>query len=450
MAHYDLFVIGGGSGGVAAARSSAALGAKVGIAEGDKFGGTCVNRGCMPKKWYMYASMCSTELEAAKSYGWNIKDPSFCWQTLKKNTFKEIKRLNGIYDTMLNQAGVDIYQDYARFVDEKTVLVGDQKVTADKFMIAVGGKPFIPDMQGAEFAITSDDAFHLEELPKSILIIGAGYIGVEFASIFNSLGVKTQLMFRAGEVLRGFDADVRQHMMKELEKKGIEMVPATKPVTLSKQGHNQIRLRCDHEKDWDVEQVMFTTGRVSHLDYLNLDATSVQLNERNKIIVDEWQQTSVDHIYAVGDITNTNLDLTPVAINEGRAFADTHFGNNKRNFSDFITPTAVFSQPPIGTVGLTEEQAREQYQNIEIYRTTFQPTKYRLSDTLNEELLIKLVVDADSDKVVGAHMVGPEAGEIIQILGVALRSGATKYEFDRTVGVHPTLAEEFCTMREKV
>ena len=450
MTHYDLFVIGGGSGGVAAARASATLGAKVGIAEGDKFGGTCVNRGCMPKKWYMYASMCAAEFEAAKSYGWDVEQPQFNWDRLKENTFKEIARLNGVYDTLLDGSGVEVHQGFAQFVDANTVSVDGTLITADKFMIAVGGKPFVPDVKGAELGITSDEAFHLEKLPKSILIIGAGYIGVEFAGIFNSLGVDTKLMFRAGRLMRGFDEDVREHMEKELTKKGITLIAATNPVSLCKHGENGIRLCCEHDYDWDVEQVMFTTGRVPNLDHLNLEATQVKRDERGKIIVDEWQKTNVEHIYAVGDVTNTNLDLTPVAINEGRAFADTHFGDNKRNFSDFVTPTAVFSQPPIGTVGLTEAQARETYKNIDIYRTSFRPTKYRLSDTLDEALLMKLVVDADTDKVVGAHMVGPEAGEIIQMLGVALRAGATKHEFDRTVGVHPTLAEEFCTMREKV
>lgn len=450
MTHYDLFVIGGGSGGVAAARSSAALGAKVGIAEGDKFGGTCVNRGCMPKKWYMYASTYMQEFETAKSYGWDIGETSFHWQTLKDRTFKEIARLNGIYDTMLNNAGVIIHNGFARFRDSKTVIINNEEITADKFIVAPGGKPFMPDIEGIEYGISSDEAFHLEELPESIIIVGGGYIGVEFACIFNGLGVDTTIMYRADQMLRGFDHDVRRHAHKEFEKKGIKTVPTTAPTRMDKQDNGKIHVICNHGKDWCADQVMFATGRVPNLEHTNIEATGIQVDESGKVIVDEWQKTNVDHIYALGDVTNTNYDLTPVAINEGRAFADTHFGGKKRNFSEFVTPTAVFSQPQIGTVGLTEEQARSQYNNVDIYRTAFGPTKYKLSETVNEELMLKLIVDADTDLVVGAHMVGPEAGEVIQIMGVALKAGATKHDFDRTVGVHPTFAEELVTMREKI
>ena len=450
MTHYDLFVIGGGSGGVAAARSSAAHGAKVGIAEGDKFGGTCVNRGCMPKKWYMYASQYTQEFETAKSYGWDVGAPRFDWSTLKKNTFKEVQRLNGVYATTLSKSGVTIYNGFAAFKNANTVVVDGQEITADKFIIATGGKPFVPLVEGAEHAITSDDIFHLDKLPESIIIVGGGYIGVEFACIVNGLGVDTTMMYRADAMLRGFDGDIRTHAHKEFEKKGINMVATTKPVTLKKQDDGKIQLTCNHGREWVADQVMFATGRVPNLEKINLELAGVQVDGQGRIIVDEWQKTTIDHIYAVGDVTNTNYNLTPVAINEGRTFADTHFGNNKRNFSEFITPTAVFSQPQIGTVGLTEEQARTQYKNIDIYRTAFGPTKYRLSETVNEELMLKLIVDTDSDKVIGVHMVGPDAGEVIQIMGVALRAGATKHEFDRTVGVHPTFAEEFVTMREKI
>ncbi len=448
MTHYDLFVIGGGSGGVAAARSSAALGAKVGIAEGDKFGGTCVNRGCMPKKWYMYASMCADEFTTSRSFGWEFEKPKFNWEALKENTFKEIKRLNGIYDTMLGKAGVDIHTGFARFIDNHTVAIGDTHITADKFIIAVGGKPFVPDIEGKEHAITSDEAFHLDALPEKIIVVGGGYIAIEFASIFHSLGVETTLMVRRNRVLNGFDRDVREHVRAELEKKGITIVSTTNPVAVSKNADSSLTLKCDHNKDWPVDQVMFATGRVPMFDELGIENTKVKLDERGQIDVDEWQQTSVENIYAVGDATNKHHNLTPVAINEGRAFADTHFGNKKRNISDFIVPTAVFCQPQIGTVGLTEEEACAQYSDIDIYMTSFGPTKYRLSDDMNEKILMKLIVDVSSDKVVGAHMVGPDAGEIIQMLGVALRAGATKHEFDRTVGVHPTISEEFVTMRE--
>jgi len=445
--HYDLFVIGGGSGGVAAARSSANLGAKVGIAEGDKFGGTCVNRGCMPKKFYMYASHCTDEFESARSYGWEFEQPKFNWKILKDNTFNEIKRLNGIYDNMLKNANVDVHNGFAKFIDEKTIEIEGKKITADKFLIAVGGKPFKPAIDGQEHAITSDEAFHLEKLPQKMIIVGGGYIAIEFAGIFNALGVDTTLMVRRNLILNGFDNDIRQHVREEMEKKGIKIAPTTNPVIIEKQNDGSLNLHCNHDKEWGADQVMFATGRVPLLDRLGLENTNVKIDDRGQIDVDEWQQTSVNNIYAVGDVTNRNYNLTPVAINEGRAFADTHFGKETRNFSDFIVPTAVFCQPQIGTVGLTEEQAREKYNNIDIYKTSFAPTKYRLSD-IDEKILMKLIVDKDSDKVVGAHMVGPDAGEIIQALGVAIRAGATKYEFDRTVGVHPTIAEEFVTMRE--
>ncbi len=450
MVHYDLFVIGGGSGGVATARSSATLGAKVGIAEGDKFGGTCVNRGCMPKKWYMYASQYIQEFEVAKSYGWNPKVPKIDWNVLKENTFNEIKRLNGVYDTMLADANVTVHSGFAHFKDAKTVIVGDEEITADKFVLAFGGKPFVPPLEGAEHGITSDEVFHLEELPEKIIIVGGGYIGVEFAGIMNGLGVDTTIMYRADELLRGFDNDIRAHAQQEFEKKGIKTAATTKPIIISKESDGKIHITCNNKKHWVADVVMFATGRTPNLDHANMDVTGVALNEQGKVIVDEWQKTNVDHIYAVGDVTNTNLDLTPVSINEGRAFADTHFGNNKRNFSNFVTPTAVFSQPQIGTVGLTEEQAREKYTHIDIYRTVFGATKNRLSKTVNEEIMLKLIVDTDSDKVVGVHMIGPDAGEVIQVLGVALKAGATKSDFDHTVAVHPTFAEEFVTMREKI
>lgn len=447
MTHYDLFVIGGGSGGVAAARSSATLGAKVAIAEGDKFGGTCVNRGCMPKKWYMYASMCADEFEAARSFGWEFEKPKFNWQTLKENTFKEIKRLNGIYDTMLGKAEVETYNGFARFIDNNTIAIGDKKITADKFIIAVGGKPFIPEIEGKEHIISSDEAFHLDALPEKIIIVGGGYIAIEFASIFNSLGVDTTLMVRSN-ILNGFDNDIRDHVREEIEKKGIKVVSKTTPASVKKNDDGSLTLKSDNGNDWNVDQVMFATGRVPMLDKLAIDNTDVKLDDRGQIDVDEWQKTSIDHIYAVGDATNKHHDLTPVAINEGRAFADTHFGNKKRNISDFIVPTAVFCQPQIGTVGLTEEEACKEHGDIDIYMTSFGPTKYKLTTGMDEKILMKLIVDSKTDKVVGAHMVGPDAGEIVQILGVALRAGATKYEFDRTIGVHPTISEEFVTMRE--
>jgi len=297
MTHYDLFVIGGGSGGVAAARSSAALGAKVGIAEGDKFGGTCVNRGCMPKKWYMYASQYTQELEVAKSYGWNIETPTLDWNVLKDNTFKEIKRLNSVYDTMLNTAGVDIYSSFAAFKDANTVIVNGQKITADKFLLAPGAKPFTPKIDGAELGITSDEVFHMDELPESMTIIGAGYIAVEFASIMNGLGVDVTLMYRGDKILRGFDDDIRDHAHKEFEKKGIKTAAMTSPTSLKRSDDGKINLICSHGKNSVVDQVMFATGRVPNLEHSNIKSTGVKTDERGRIIVDEWQKTNIDHIY---------------------------------------------------------------------------------------------------------------------------------------------------------
>lgn len=447
-AHYDLFVIGGGSGGVAAARASAAHGAKVAIAEGDKFGGTCVNRGCMPKKWYMYASQFAQCFEAARSYGWSFGEASLNWQTLKTNTFDKIRSLNDTYASMLADAGVTAYRDMARFVDAHTVELGGRRITADRFVIAVGGKPYVPPIEGAEHGITSDDAFHLDKLPERLIIIGGGYIGVEFAGIFNGLGVETTVIYRAKELLRGFDADICAHVAGELQKKGIRLVSVTNPLTLVKRQDGSIRLCCDQGRDWHADTLMFATGRRANLDGLNLEATGVRCDERGKIVVDAWQQTNIAHIFALGDTASLHPDLTPVAINEARAFADTQFGGYKRNFDAFLTPTAVFSQPPIGTVGYSEADARARFPAIDIYRSTFRPTHYALSDTIDEELMMKLVVDRATDKVVGAHMAGPDAPEIIQALAVALRAGATKRDFDRTTAIHPTLAEEFVTMRE--
>ncbi len=448
MTHYDLFVIGGGSGGVASARASAAHGAKVGIAEGDAFGGTCVNRGCVPKKFYVYASHFPDEVRAMTHYGWQTSEPSFDWDTLKRAVFEEVARLNGIYDSMLNKAGVTVYPKRATLEDAHTIRIGDETITADKIMIATGGKPFVPAIEGSEHGITSDDAFHLETLPKRIVIIGGGYIAVEFAGIFHGLGVEVHQMVRGDGILRGFDGDVRALVQEKMQQKGIHIHCQTSVTAIVKEANGSLTLSLDNGEKMATDVLMFATGRVPNTESLGLEAAGVACDDKHEIIVDEWQQTSIENIYAVGDVTGRGLDLTPVAINQGRAFADSHFGNSRRNIEDMVIPTAVFSQPPIGTVGLTEEEATEQYAKVDIYRSQFRPMKYSLAKS-EDQVLMKLVVDGDSGKVLGAHMVGEDAAEIMQGVAVAIRAGATKTDFDRTVGIHPSSAEEFVTMREK-
>ncbi|HEX6859129.1 MAG TPA: glutathione-disulfide reductase [Caulobacteraceae bacterium] len=446
---YDLFVIGAGSGGVRAARVAAMAGAKVAVAEEFRVGGTCVVRGCVPKKFMVYASEFSHHFKSAEGYGWSgLEGASFDWKTFITAKDIEIARLSGIYVTNLQNAGADLVHARAVLKDAHTVeLVGkDQTVTADKILIATGGRPVKPNIPGAELGITSDEAFHLENLPRSILIIGGGYIAVEFAGIFNGLGAEVTLLYRGPNVLRGFDEDVRTHLAAEMEKRGIKIV-----------------LGAEHEKIEDTpeglkssltngicvttEQVMFATGREAYVEGLGLESAGVELNEGGAIKVDDYSKTTADNIWAVGDVTD-RINLTPVAIREGQAFAETVFKDNPNFFDHEAVATAVFSQPPIGTVGLTEAQARHQYGKIDIYRSVFRPMKYTFFGG-EERCLMKLVVDADSQRVLGVHMVGPDAPEIIQMAAIAVKMGATKQQWDSTCAVHPTAAEEFVTLREK-
>jgi len=444
--HYDLFVIGAGSGGVACARASAALGAKVGIAEADRLGGTCVNRGCVPKKFYVYASHYASEFRNASGFGWKCGRAQFDWVRLKENVFTEIDRLNGVYNALLKRFGVTIHRSRATFVDPETVQLGEERITADRLVIATGGRPYVPPIEGAEFGITSDQAFHLERLPKHIAIVGGGYIAAEFASIFRGLGVQTTLLLRGNDLLRGFDDDLRLHAHRELQRQGIQIRSNTHLVKVEKR-ESGYYLHCDQCEDLEADLLMFATGRTPNSDRLGLEKIGVAVNADGAVLVDELNRTSIANIFAIGDVTD-RLNLTPVAIHEGRAFAETHFGEGERRMDYSNVPTTVFSQPPIGAVGLTEFEARERHPRIDIYRSTFKPMKYALGD-IEEQTLVKLVVDADSDRVLGVHMVGPDAAEIIQGFAVALKSGATKQDFDRTVGIHPSLAEEFVTLREK-
>lgn len=445
MPHYDLFVIGGGSGGVACARASAALGAKVGLAEVDRLGGTCVNRGCVPKKFLVYASHVAEDICNAESLGWTSKRATFNWAEFRDSVQAELRRLNGIYDGLLEKFNVRVYPGSARFIDAKAVQVGSQTITADRFMIATGGSPFVPEFPGREHVIISDDAFLLEKLPKKMAIIGGGYIAQEFAGIFHGLGVEVTLVVRSARLLRGFDVDLAEHLRAEQVKKGIIILCASHVNKVEKMADG-LRVICKECDSKIYDQILFATGRTPNSTGLGLSEIGVLVNSAGAIVVDERMQTSIENIYAIGDVTD-RINLTPVAIHEGRIFAANHFGGEDRVMDYTNIPTTIFSQPPLATVGLTEAQARERYDDVVIFKSVFRPMKYALG-RIEEQTLMKLVVDGRTDRVVGVHMVGTDAGEIIQGFAVALKAGATKTQFDRTVGVHPSSAEEFVTMRE--
>ena len=451
---YDLFTIGAGSGGVRASRMASQFGAKVAIAEEYRVGGTCVIRGCVPKKLFVYASHFSDEFEDAAEYGWDLGHTSFSWQTLIENKDKVIDRLNAIYIRNLKTSGVEIIEDRAILKDAHTVhLVHEGRdVTADKILIATGAWPFIPaDFEGAEHVITSNEAFHLKTLPKRILVCGGGYISVEFAGIFNGLGAETHLLYRGDEILRGFDDDLRSGLHDEMVKKGIEITTGTVINTIEKvDGCNDApvyQVTLTNGRVLEVDLVMFATGRIPNSHELGLEAAGVETDLLGAIKVDVYSKTNIDNIYAVGDVTN-RANLTPVAIREGAAFAQTVFNNTPSSADHTNIPTAVFSQPELGTVGLTEAEAKEQIGAIDIYKTTFGSLKHSMTGS-DEKIIMKLVVDAESQKVVGVHIMGPAAGEMIQLAGIAVKMGATKSQFDETVAVHPTSAEELVTLKEK-
>jgi len=443
--HFDLIVIGAGSGGVACARASAALGAKVAICENNKMGGTCVNRGCVPKKLYVTAANYATEIQNAKTYGWETPKPTHNWQTLKTNVFNEITRLNTIYDTLLKNTGVHIYKETAQIIDPKTIKINNQTITADKIMIATGGHPNVPDIPGIEHTITSDQAFHLPTLPEKITIVGGGYIAVEFATIFNGLGVDTTLIIRGETILRGFDQDIRNHITTQMQQKGIKIQNNT-TITKIKKTNSELNYQDNKGQQTKTQTVMVATGRTPNTANQGLENTKIETTKNGAIKTNEWHETSEKNIYAIGDVTD-KINLTPVAINEGRAFAETHYGKEKRKMDYTNIPTAVFCTPPIGTIGLTEEQAQQQNKTIEIYQSTFKPMKYALSDT-QEKTLIKLIVDKKTNKILGLHMAGQDAPEITQGFAAAIKAGATKKDFDQTIGIHPTSAEELVTMRQ--
>jgi glutathione reductase (NADPH) len=445
----DLFVIGAGSGGVRAARISSGYGARVMVAEEFRVGGTCVIRGCVPKKLLVYASRFAEEFEDAAGFGWTVPEPKFDWATLIANKDKEIDRLEKAYTANLDRAKVKIAKSRAVLIDPHTVQLTatGETVRAKHILIATGGWPALgKQIEGYEHIISSNEAFHLKELPKRILIQGGGYIAVEFAGIFNGLGSEVTLVYRGDNILRGFDEDVRNHLRAEMEKRGIKIITKNIVEGIEKVNGGLDVCLSDHEQVV-VDKVMFATGRRPNVKGLGLEAAGVKLSATGAIAVNEYSQTNVPHIYAVGDVTD-RVALTPVAIREGHAFADSVFGGKTTLVDHSNVPTAVFSEPECGVIGLTEAQACERLAKVDIYKTSFRPMKATLSGR-DTRTFMKLVVDGITDRVVGAHMVGPDAGEIIQLIGIAVQMKATKADFDATMAVHPTASEELVTMREK-
>jgi glutathione reductase (NADPH) len=443
---YDLFVIGAGSGGVRCARMSASYGARVAIAEEGALGGTCVNVGCIPKKLFAYAAHFHEEFGDAAGFGWSVGNTAFDWATLVGNKNTEIERLNGIYRRLLDGAGCTLFEARATVKDPHTVEVGGKIVTADNILVAVGGWPVVPEFPGREHAITSNEAFYLPKLPKRAIVVGGGYIAVEFAGIFHGLGVRTTQLYRGPLFLRGFDQDVREHLAQEMKKKGLDLRFNANIAKLEKRADGTLAATLEDGSVLEADCVLYATGRAPNSRNLGLEACGVEMAENGAIRVDETFRTTCPSIWALGDVTD-RIQLTPVAIAEAMVLSNNLFRDTpKRTMSYDNIATAVFSQPPIGTVGLTEEEARAQYGKVAIYRSTFRALKNTLSGN-QEQTLMKLIVDHDSDRVVGCHMVGPDAGEIVQGLAVALKCGATKAQFDATVGIHPTAAEEFVTMR---
>jgi glutathione reductase (NADPH) len=445
---YDLFVIGAGSGGVRAARIAAGYGAKVAVAEEYRVGGTCVIRGCVPKKLLVYASRFADEFEDSAGFGWSVEDPIFDWPTLIANKDKEIARLEGAYRRNLEMAGAKIIETRASVRGPNTVhLVGEGRdVTARYILIATGGHPnYDRSLPGIEHVISSNEAFHLEALPKRILIAGGGYIAVEFAGIFNGLGVDTTLIYRGEEILRGFDDDLRAGLHAEMVKRGIKVICGDVFTKIEKTDGGLIG-HTKKGKALEADQIMFAIGRAPNVEGLGLAEAGVSQGWNGHVVVDEYSKTSVDSIYAVGDVTD-RVALTPVAIREGHAFAETVFNANPVAVDHDTIPTAVFSTPELGTVGLTEAEARERCRAVDIYKTSFRPMKLTLTQR-DEKMMLKLVVDAESGCVLGCHMMGPDSGELIQVLGILVKMGATKAQFDATVAVHPSAAEELVTMRE--
>jgi len=444
---YDLFVIGGGSGGVRAARVAAQRGVKVALAEEDRYGGTCVIRGCVPKKLMVFASEYGGLAEEARAYGWDMQVGGFDWSAFRKNLHAELDRLEGIYRNILKSNGVETFDARATLVDPHTVELSDgTRKSARHILLAMGGRPVKPDMPGAELAITSNEIFHLDALPKSILIIGGGYIACEFACILNGLGVEVTQYYRGAQVLRGFDDEARGLVAEEMRQDGIALHLGTNILSLEREGAG-IRTKATNGDDKLFDQVMFATGRAPNTEGMGLEALGVHLGRNGQVIVDQYSQSAIPSIYAVGDVTD-RVNLTPVAIREGMAFVETVFGGNPTPVDHDLIPTAIFTQPEMGTVGLSEEAARE-IEPVEIYCTSFKPMQSAFAGN-PRRVLMKLVVSKATRRVMGCHIVAPGAGEMIQLAGIAIKMGATKEDFDRTVAVHPTMSEEIVTMKSPV
>ncbi|PIE43237.1 MAG: glutathione-disulfide reductase [Gammaproteobacteria bacterium] len=453
MKHFDIVVIGAGSGGVRFSRMASGMGANVAVIESTYLGGTCVNVGCVPKKLFVIASHFGEDMIDAAGFGWSAASVNFDWNTLKSNKDKEINRLNTIYKNLLGNAGVTLVTGLCQFKDKNTLSISDDsgthsEITADKIVIATGSTPYIPEILGKEWLCTSTDMFYLESLPQKAVVWGGGYIAVEFAGILNGLGVDTHLVYRGDLFLRGFDEDIRQFIKQEMTKKGVHLHFSTNINAVDRKAESEYVVELSDGKVLNCNLVMAATGRVPLTSVINLEAAGVALNQRGEIAVDDHFKTSQENIYAIGDVIG-GPQLTPVALAEGMALAK-HLVQGADISMDYDTiPTAIFTLPNIGTVGLSEQQARQQYSAISVYKSTFTPMKHTLTEN-EEKTFMKMLVDKESDKVLGVHMVGDSAGEIIQGIAVALKAGATKAVFDSTIGIHPTAAEEFVTMRTPV
>lgn len=446
---YDLFVIGAGSGGVRAARMAAGMGVRVAIAENRYLGGTCVNVGCVPKKLFVYASHFHEDFMAARGFGWSVTDPKFDWPRLLAQKNVEIKRLQGVYESLLNNSGVTIIEGQAGLLDAHTVAVGDRQYRSERILIATGGWPSIPDIPGKEYVVSSNEMFALDQLPKRILIVGGGYIAVEFAGIMHGLGVATTLCYRGDKLLRGFDEDIRTFVAQEMQKKGINILFNTHINAIEKKA-NGFTVRTGQDTELEAELILYATGRAPNIAGLGLELLGVELGENGAIKVNDGYQTNIPSLFALGDVTD-RISLTPVATAEAAALVNRLYSEQRTPVDYDNIPTAVFSQPNIGTVGLTETEARKRYSDsdVAVFKSVFTPMKHTLSG-LDEKTLMKMIVRRSTDQVLGIHMVGPDAGEIIQGMAVAIRAGATKAVFDSTIGIHPTAAEEFVTMRKPV